>query len=607
MNGIAAGQLLLLSLWTLWLLAALSLLPRPAGSALPIGVAAVGLVLVLTGAVPWRYCVIGGLVVHIVAAVTTIVTQGQGPGQSPGQGPSQGQLRQALLASVSLGGLIWVLILRPTIPWLYPADIPIMIVTVVAVAAAEYGGWILIERMVQRRVDSAVSAERQDASHRAQQVVADLDAERQQRLASDEQNARLRRTVHQLEDERTRQEAELGRREARLSQQDAELRRLYAELQRLQAAVQQSQAELRQSQAELEQSQAELEQSQAELQPSRAGLAHTHAALAGQPTAWYRAPAGVRLGLGPGAPATEVGVILVRLSVDPRAASRADGAVRVIVERAMFPVSPVPGETAGELYPRAEGRLRQEIDGAVAQYAAQAIVEPVWKVAARRWVPTDPAGMNAAAGVVTSFEADLNDLVLGKPVRELGTWAGLPSPAANVLGGIAAAAAMPGDRELDTVVRIIQIGGIVAGALAGHPPLAVACFKSLVRDEAINALEAVISREFSSLGLSRAQAPATPRTPPTPDPRMTPEPPASGSPAAPGDPVPGSPAEPRRPAPTPPEQPRPAASEPPAAPRRPAPTPPVTPWRPPPPPEPPITPPGPQGPRGPRGPGISPF
>ena len=600
MSGIAAGQLLLLSLWTVWLLAALSLLPRPAGIALPIGVAAVGLVLVLTGAVAWRYCVIGGLVVHIAAAVTTIVRQAQGPGQGPSQGPSEGQLRQALLASVSLGGLIWVLILRPTISWLYPADIPIMIVTVVALAAAEYWGWVLIERMVQRRVGSAVSAERQDAARRAQDVIADLDAERQQRLASDEQNARLRRTVHQLEDGRTRQEAELGRREARLSQQDAELRRLYAELQRLQAA-------LRQSQAGLQQSQDELRQAQAELRRSQAGLAQTHAALASQPTAWYRAPAGVRLGLGPGAPAAEVGVILVRMSVDPRAASRVDGAVRVIVERATFPISPGPGETAGELYPRAEGRLRQEIDGAVARYTAQAIVEPVWKVAARRWVPTDPAGMNAAAGALTSFEADLNDLVLGKPVRELGTWVGLPIPAANVLGGIAAAAAMPGDRELDTVVRIIQIGGIVAGALAGHPPLAVACFKSLVRDEAINALEAVISREFSSLGLSRAEAPATPGTPPAPDPGMTPEPAAPGSPAANGDPVPGSPAASWPPAPRPPEQPRPAASEPPAAPRRPAPGPPETPWRPPPPPEPPITPPGPQGPRGPGGPGISPF
>jgi hypothetical protein len=524
MSALSAGEVVLLSLWTLWLLAALALLPYPVGIALPTGLAALGLALILAGVVSWRAYLIAGLAVAVVAAVVTIVSQGRGPGP----GPRPGQLRQALLASVSLAGLIWLLILRPTVPWLYPADIPIMIVTVAALVAAEYGGWMLVDRTVQQRVSSAVAAERQDAARRAAEVASDLETEQRRRSAADEQAAALQRTVRELEDTRSQQQAELRRRGARLSEQDAELGR--------------REVRLSEQEAELRQVRADRDQARAERDDALAALA-TH------PPAWYRLPDGTPAGgspdvpggapAGPGpSPAGEaVDVVVLRLTVDPPAVSQpaAGGQpgqlVQVTVERATSTMWPRLGETPGELQARAENRLRAEIDGAVAQHSAQAIAQPAWNVVSRRWVATSWADINAAGGAVIDFQTDLHHLVLGQPVQELGTWIGLPAPVTGALAGIAEAAAIPGDRELTAVVRIIQVGGIVLGAMSGHPLLASACFKSLVHDESVRAVETFISRELGRLGLVRAEPPAAP------DPVERPSPAGRASVAEPPGPV----------------------------------------------------------------------
>jgi hypothetical protein len=503
MSALSAGEVVLLSLWTLWLLVALALLPYPVGIALVTGLAALGLALILTGVVSWRAYLIGGLAVHVVAAVVTIVRQGRGPGP----GPDPVQLRQALLASVSVGGLIWLLILRPTISWLYPADIPIMIATVVALVAAEYAGWVFFERTVHQRVTSAVSAERQDAARRAEGVAADLETEQRRRSAADEQNAALQRTVRELENTQSQQQAELRRREARLSQQQAELGR--------------REARLSEQEAELRQARAGLERARAELDGARAALAR-------QPPAWYRRPAdaapdgapadvpgGALAGPGP-SPAAGAIVVLVRLTADPPAVSQLPAGsqpgqlVQVTVERATSRIWPRPGETTGQLQARAEDRLRAEIDEAAAQDSAQAIGQPIWNIVGQRWVAPNWADINAAAGTVIDFQADLHRLVLGEAAQELGTWIGLPGSVTGALAGIAEAAAVPGDRQLTAVVRIIQIGGIVLGAMSGHPLLASACFKALVHDESIRAVETLISQEFGRLGLVRAEPPGAP-------------------------------------------------------------------------------------------------
>ena len=51
---------------------------------------------------------------------------------------TQSPLLQTIFGSVSFVGLVSVLYLRPTVPWKYRVDIPLMILVVIAVVAAEY-------------------------------------------------------------------------------------------------------------------------------------------------------------------------------------------------------------------------------------------------------------------------------------------------------------------------------------------------------------------------------------------------------------------------------------------------------------------------------------
>jgi hypothetical protein len=83
-------------------------------------------------------------------------------------------------------------------------------------------------------------------------------------------------------------------------------------------------------------------------------------------------------------------------------------------------------------------------------------------------------------------------------VRQISFELGLPGPIPAVLGGVAGAVELPADRPLDTVARIIQVGGIVVGVMSGHPVLVSACFKSLVHDKSIGALRAGIERTFGT-------------------------------------------------------------------------------------------------------------
>ena len=162
-----AGQYLLLSLWTLWLVIALPSIGGRAGVILVSVFAALALALVLPGVVTWRAYLIAWLIVHMLAAAVRAV--------------GQHRPQYLLSGSVSLGGLVWLLVLRPTIPWLYPADIPIMILTVAALVVAEYGCWVFYERAVQARIDRAVTQARQEASRRVAAVEEQLQEERQLR------------------------------------------------------------------------------------------------------------------------------------------------------------------------------------------------------------------------------------------------------------------------------------------------------------------------------------------------------------------------------------------------------------------------------------------
>ena len=119
--------------------------------------------LIPTGLASWRGYVIACLIVHVIVAVYMVAVlrgwlrpaSGR-PGLRPLWGWAHNSLLQTIFGSVSLVGLISVLYLRPTIPWKYRADIPLMLLVVIVVVAAEYallaGSWRFKRRENQEPV-----------------------------------------------------------------------------------------------------------------------------------------------------------------------------------------------------------------------------------------------------------------------------------------------------------------------------------------------------------------------------------------------------------------------------------------------------------------------
>jgi hypothetical protein len=479
------GQQLLLLLWTLWLVVALLAVGGRPGVILTLAVGGLSLGLVTSGVMSWRAVLMGGLGVAVLAAASRAYSQLRPPAQpTRPEPPASAPARlsrpvaawvehwpaQVMSASVSLAGLIWLLILRPSVPWRYPADITIMVGTVAALLAVEYRCWRLYEN-VNRRL--AVTAQQ-------------LEAERKLRQESDAQNIELER---------------------RFQQATADLSRQQSELQQAQDGLQRTQSELQQAQSELQQAQSELQEARARPLQVQAELRETSESE-GPPNDYpvrYRRENSANSGAEPGHRASP-GPVLIELIRIRKLTSRDDAfandpgrPVGIILERSTIPVPPKPGETAGELTRRAEALLGHLVDN----YAAQTIGEPAWNAVSKRWL-TKGNGFDAAASSVEDFDSAVHNILLNQPVQLACAWAGLPPPAARVLGGVAGAAGLPIDPLLNAVTRVIQIGGIVVGAVSGNPVLLSACFKSLAHDEFVRGLAAGIKTTLRGRELSAA-------------------------------------------------------------------------------------------------------
>ncbi len=275
------GQHLVLLLWTVWLVVALVSVGGRPGGALLLVVGGLGLGLVLTGLVSWRAFLIAALAVHVLAAASRAfsqltVVQPSAPalGRPPLEltaavqpGPhapvasarhrSLGALPafvprwplQVLAGSVSLAGVIWLLILRPAVPWLYRADIPIMIGTVALLVAAEYGCWRFYKHLDRRLTET----------------MKQLQEERQQRRDSDTRN---HERSEWLEKRLQLTESDLSQRRDELSQAQADFRRAQDGLRHAQDRLGHAQEELRHMQAELRREQSDLRQGQRQPRPA---------------------------------------------------------------------------------------------------------------------------------------------------------------------------------------------------------------------------------------------------------------------------------------------------------------------------------------------------
>jgi hypothetical protein len=107
----------------------------------------------------------------------------------------------------------------------------------------------------------------------------------------------------------------------------------------------------------------------------------------------------------------------------------------------------------------------------------------------------------------------VHNLLLHRPVQQLSAGLGLPGPSPAVLGGVAGAVELPIDRPMETITRIMQVGGIAVGAMSGQPVLVSACFKSLVHDEFIRGLARGIEKTLTERGAVAERAPTDRATP----------------------------------------------------------------------------------------------
>jgi hypothetical protein len=480
------GQQLLLLLWTLWLVVALLAVGGRPGVILALAAGGTSLGLVLAGVMSWRASLMAGLAVATLAAASRAFVQvrrlapaRQPPPQASVQHTSMRSLpawverwpQQVMSASVSLAGLTWLLILRPPVPWVYGADIPIMIGTVAALVAAEYRCWRIYENVNYRLAKSA----RQ------------LGTERKQREKSQQtvtRNALLEKRI---------QEAAVV-----LSEQRSELKRTQTELHRTQTELHRTQTELHDAQAEQTRRGGELAWPGGEPR----GVLEEQ----GDSPVWYgRDKGAITAHLASLGPVTIEQFRISTLTLRPDTlADEPDGpdrVVRIIVQRRTEMVTPAPGDVTAAHVTRAEKHLRDVVEAATANYAAQNISGPTWTIVNERWVATSD-GFTQAASALSAVESGLHDILLRDPMQLLSSSAGLPGSVSGVIGGFAAAVPLPIDRSIDAMTRVIQVGGILVGAISGNPVLISACFKSLAHSEFVQCLETGIQQTLKGRGLS---------------------------------------------------------------------------------------------------------
>jgi hypothetical protein len=459
------GQHLLLLLWTLWLVFALLSIGDLLGVILALVFGLLGVGLVLTGLAMWRGYVIAWLIVHVlVAGYAVAVLRGW---LRPASGRlglrtlwnwPQNALLQTIFGSVSFVGLVSVLYLRPTVPWMYRADIPLMILVVLAVVAAEYA---LLAG--SRRFKYPLTPEPQDQESEQQ------DSEPERSQAGSESGADPAATNGDPPEEKVvppEEPADAGEEiRERINGLEFGLTNVDNILQ----------------------------------QQVRDALAY--GALESEPPVWFHASGEVGTGAQsdeptPGMFSVEL-LRIARLTMHQKGSigmadrvvvdinGMANRVVGITIERRTVPISLEPGEKVSQVIARAA-----EPD------TAQPISPRGWEVVSARWVQVGLTGVNTAARTAADLDAGLDSILHNEPVRPVFSW-NAPGSAAAVIGKVA--------ENKET----LQIGGIVVRTRSGQPVAVSACFWSLARDDLTRSLAAGIARALGTIGLSRVPTPSS--------------------------------------------------------------------------------------------------
>jgi hypothetical protein len=132
---------------------------------------------------------------------------------------------------------------------------------------------------------------------------------------------------------------------------------------------------------------------------------------------------------------------------------------------------------SGEGHPAAV-RLQDAFD----EYLAKNFIDPAWNRSTEFWITPDYDGTASLADGLSDLQHQCHYLVLGHPVESAGRQMNLESASVDVLAGIAAELALPGDTSIKNIKRMVQFTIIVVGIASGQPILANAGFKSWLHD-----------------------------------------------------------------------------------------------------------------------------
>jgi hypothetical protein len=95
-------------------------------------------------------------------------------------------------------------------------------------------------------------------------------------------------------------------------------------------------------------------------------------------------------------------------------------------------------------------------------FEAGEIVKAAWQPATESWTVQDPLGADHAATALETGKLSVHDLVVGRPVEGLGGQVGLGPDLADSLAYAAARTVpLPGDRQVNSVVKVVRVVGVV--------------------------------------------------------------------------------------------------------------------------------------------------
>jgi hypothetical protein len=163
-------------------------------------------------------------------------------------------------------------------------------------------------------------------------------------------------------------------------------------------------------------------------------------------------------------------------------------------ELASFSQRPVPGLSAKVLLfgvgeqPSESGvpdvglRIRNEVNGTIAEYAADQLDSKIFDTLFDLWKTAGESGPVRADNIIEALESNIHIIALKDPSEVLLASIGIPG--ASCWSSIIQEAPISiVDKPLSLIQRCVEVGGIIVGVAAGHSAMAWACLKALLRNE----------------------------------------------------------------------------------------------------------------------------